>query len=127
MRLLFVATLLFQNTLPLQAQNTEGTEFWVTFGQDRNFSVSTGEFQIRIVAGNSVMIDGTNYGTIETHTFKNVQENGTITVVFVSDVGIDETALSSIKVYPNPTTGELRIESGVLEVKGVEVFDVYGR
>jgi len=32
-----------------------------------------------------------------------------------------------LKIYPNPTTGELRIENGELEIKNVEVFDIYGR
>jgi len=32
-----------------------------------------------------------------------------------------------IKVYPNPTNGELRIENGELRIKGVELYDVFGR
>jgi len=32
-----------------------------------------------------------------------------------------------IKVYPNPTTGELKIENGELKIENVEIFDVYGR
>jgi hypothetical protein len=34
---------------------------------------------------------------------------------------------SNIKIYPNPTTGELRITSNELQVTSVEVFDVYGK
>ena len=33
----------------------------------------------------------------------------------------------NITLYPNPTTGELRIENGELRIKSVGVFDVYGR
>ena len=36
-------------------------------------------------------------------------------------------ALENIKLVPNPTTGELRIENGELRIMSVEVFDVYGR
>jgi hypothetical protein len=45
-----------------------------------------------------------------------------------SSVGIDDitTGLKSIEIYPNPTTGELRVESGKLRVESVEVFDVVG-
>ena len=45
------------------------------------------------------------------------------------NIGIKEKTddFSSIQVYPNPTTGELTIENGELRIKGVEVFDVYGR
>ena len=32
-----------------------------------------------------------------------------------------------IKIYPNPTSGELRIENGELRISSVEVYDVYGR
>jgi hypothetical protein len=30
-------------------------------------------------------------------------------------------------VYPNPTTGELRMENGEWKIMNVEVFDIYGR
>jgi len=30
-------------------------------------------------------------------------------------------------VFPNPTTGELRIENGELRIENVEIYDVYGR
>jgi hypothetical protein len=33
---------------------------------------------------------------------------------------------SSLRVYPNPTSGELRVESGELRVESVEIFDVMG-
>jgi tetratricopeptide (TPR) repeat protein len=36
-------------------------------------------------------------------------------------------ALENITLVPNPTTGELKVESGELKVTSVEVFDVYGR
>ena len=62
LRLLLAVTLLFQSVLSIQAQNTGGTEFWVTFGQDRNQAISTCEFQIRIIAGNKATT-GTIYFT----------------------------------------------------------------
>jgi len=48
-----------------------------------------------------------------------------VTVTFL--VGIDELTVSDIKVYPNPTTGELRVTSYELPVTGIEIFDIYGR
>jgi hypothetical protein len=39
----------------------------------------------------------------------------------------EDVAISNISVYPNPTTEELRIESGGLRISNVEIFDVYGR
>jgi len=45
----------------------------------------------------------------------------------IGNVGINSPTLPEIKVYPNPTTGELRIENGELRVKEVEIFDVVGK
>ena len=42
-------------------------------------------------------------------------------------VGISKNETSGVAVYPNPTTGELRIENGELRIENVEVFDIYGR
>jgi subtilisin family serine protease len=41
-------------------------------------------------------------------------------------VGIEEFT-SDLKLYPNPTTGELIIENGGLRIGNVEVFDVFGK
>ncbi|MDR2971224.1 MAG: T9SS type A sorting domain-containing protein [Bacteroidales bacterium] len=38
-----------------------------------------------------------------------------------------ENKLQDVLVYPNPTTGELRVTSYELQVTSVEVFDIYGR
>jgi len=45
----------------------------------------------------------------------------------IGTVGIATPTLPEIKVYPNPTTGELRIESSKFKVQSVEIFDVFGR
>ncbi|MCL2290811.1 MAG: T9SS type A sorting domain-containing protein [Bacteroidetes bacterium] len=47
----------------------------------------------------------------------------------VSDdaVGINEIENGKIIIYPNPTTGNLRIESGKLKIDNIDIFDVYGR
>ena len=35
--------------------------------------------------------------------------------------------LEGVAVYPNPTTGKLRIKNEELRVNNVEIFDIYGR
>jgi uncharacterized protein (TIGR02145 family) len=52
-----------------------------------------------------------------------------LSVRCVSDefVGIIEMDNEKILIYPNPTTSELRIESGKLKIENVDIFDVYGR
>jgi len=43
-------------------------------------------------------------------------------------VGISEMdKFDAIKLFPNPTTGELRMENGKLKIENVEILDVYGR
>ena len=74
-----------------------------------------------------VKVNGASKGAISTFTFENVTANGTIEAIFKEYVGINENIFGSINVYPNPTTGDLRIESGELRMKGVEIFDVIGK
>jgi hypothetical protein len=45
---------------------------------------------------------------------------------FEEGVGIVETVLPNINVYPNPTTGELKIESE-LRIENVVIYDVFGK
>jgi len=40
---------------------------------------------------------------------------------------INEVLANSISIYPNPTKGEIRIESGELRVEKVEILDITGR
>ena len=42
-------------------------------------------------------------------------------------VVITEIETEKILLYPNPTTGELRIECGELRIENVDIFDVFGR
>ena len=41
--------------------------------------------------------------------------------------GITAINNENVKIYPNPTTGELRIENGQLTITKVEIYDVFGR
>ena len=43
------------------------------------------------------------------------------------EIKITEIQWDEITVYPNPTTGELRIENGELKIQNVEIFDIYGK
>jgi len=40
---------------------------------------------------------------------------------------INENLQQQITLYPNPTTGELRIENGELKIENVEIFDLFGK
>jgi len=45
----------------------------------------------------------------------------------VPTLGINVFKENAITIYPNPTTGELKIENGELKIENVEIFDIYGR
>jgi len=42
-------------------------------------------------------------------------------------VGIEDYKMSVVEVYPNPTSGVLRITSAESQVTGIEIFDISGR
>ena len=58
-----------------------------------------------------------------------VTEDVELVANFTDDVGIDELQITNyeLRVYPNPTTGELSIDNGDLTVDNVEIFDIYGK
>jgi hypothetical protein len=66
--------------------------------------------------------------TVKTwHSHPNYKLSGTITFEY-EGVGIGENTIApNITVYPNPTKGVLRIESGDLRVEKVEILDITGR
>ena len=65
----------------------------------------------------ATIADGLAIGTDYTQDF-------TITINPLSFI---ETTMDKFLVYPNPTTGELRVESGKLKIASVEIFDFYGK
>jgi len=59
---------------------------------------------------------------------KNNSARVVVEITVEKGTGIAETERASLlQVYPNPTTGELRIETGELRIKNVELFDMYGK
>jgi len=61
-----------------------------------------------------------------TYTFDNITADHTIVAEF-GNVGINENEHSNLFIYPNPTSGELRIENGELRIENIEIYDIYGR
>ena len=71
------------------------------------------------------MPDGTT--VLKAKAFKTGMEPSDVaTASYVVEVGIDECE-TQIKIYPNPTTGELHIQSSKFKVQSVEIFDISGR
>ena len=61
------------------------------------------------------------------YTFVNVTENHTIAVTFDCETSIEKIEMQSIKIYPNPTNGQLTIENGQLTIEKIEIFDMMGK
>jgi hypothetical protein len=47
--------------------------------------------------------------------------------IYINTVSVLENEMGNIKIFPNPTTGKLRIESNELRIEEVVIFDIYGR
>jgi len=58
-----------------------------------------------------------------------VTEDIELVANFEEGVGIDEWRIENgeLRIYPNPTRGELQVTSYELQVTGIEIFDVMGR
>ena len=71
-------------------------------------------------------IDGLEISTDNPYSFT-VTEDVELVANFEEEVGIENIEATTIKIYPNPTTGELKIEGGELRIKEIVIFDIYGR
>ncbi|MDR0206170.1 MAG: T9SS type A sorting domain-containing protein [Bacteroidales bacterium] len=97
--------------------------FWIGFKQHGNVQLNIGFDQ------NS---DSRNYfkyntnGSWETSVFKGTPM---LRPVFgkLNTMSIKEPAIPDVSVFPNPTTGELRIENRELKIDNVDIYDVFGR
>jgi len=53
---------------------------------------------------------------------------GNIKMEIVFEVNkIEKHNIADIQIFPNPTTGELRIDNGQLTIQSVDIYDVFGR
>jgi uncharacterized protein (DUF2141 family) len=98
----------------------------VNQGNDQEFTFTPNNgYQIA-----QVLIDGNNEPQAIVngyYTFENITEDHTITVTFELLNSIEQIENQQIKIFPNPTNGQLIIENGELKIENVEIFDVMGR
>ena len=76
---------------------------------------------------NDVIVNGTSQGKILTYTFENVQENGTIDVLF-GEVGVDEVIQNKIQIYSHQNSVYIRnIETQcIASLQTIKIFDMSG-
>ena len=113
---------------PAYGNITPAGEVQIEEGKDITFTITpNSDYKIK-----DVQVNGSSVGAVMTYTISDVHADGTIHVVFEEGVGIVEPHnRASLRVYPNPTTGELIINSEPLNLiqrtmNNVEIYDVHG-
>ena len=116
-----------QYTITVAANNNA----WGTVTGGGVFNAGNSATVIATPATNYRFVDwkenGVTVYTDSLYTFV-VEQNRSLIANFEENVGISDKEINHlITVYPNPTTGELRIENGELRISNVEIFDSFGR
>jgi len=100
----------------------------------KNFGGKSSDFYWGVTAtSNSIVAVGTSSrDSFGNGDWTGIASNGTRGIIIKysnSSVGITEPEqkLNEIKVFPNPTTGQLRITNYELREGYIEIFDIYGR
>ena len=62
----------------------------------------------------NVLVDGIDIGPVESYTFRNVSRDHIIYVSF-SGVGVEETQMTEVEIYPNPAKDKVHIEGEGIE------------
>jgi len=71
--------------------------------------------------------DGIEVSMNNPYSFTVIEDVELVANFDIDETGIETIGIPSVKIFPNPTSGELKIENGELKIKNVEVFDLLGR
>jgi len=110
--------------------SVNNTEFGYITGNEILY-VANEEAILRAVSRNNHKFvnwtkDGVEISTDNPYSFT-VREDIELVANFEKEVGIGKFKPTNIKIYPNPTTGQLKIESEEMRIENVEIFDVFGK
>ncbi len=73
-----------------------------------------------------VLVDGVSVGAVATYTFEDVTADHSLEAAFLPDAANEAVTAASIRLYPNPYTEELHLESA-LPMERVRILDLQGR
>jgi hypothetical protein len=100
----------------------------VAEGSDQTFTITADtDYEIQ-----DVLVNGTSVGAVSSYTFTSVKADHTISASFVSDsTNVSAPSnmtqqTSSIKIFPNPTNGEINI-IGIEGKAYVRIYDILGK
>lgn len=82
--------------------------------------------QVATVSGRGLVTGKSKGRAVVTATTKDGMHSATCSVE-VGGAGFDDDSMKILQVYPNPTSGELKIENGELKMENMELFDIFGR
>ncbi|MCL2042320.1 MAG: IgGFc-binding protein, partial [Bacteroidales bacterium] len=109
----YIIIALLLSVFSIQAQNTDGKEFWVTYGQNSAYSYSTIDLQIRIVSGDKPTTGTIYFTNIDVSVYFNIGAREVFTYVLSEE--------EKQAVY-NTTTG---ITNYSVHITGSEPVSVY--
>ena len=73
-----------------------------------------------------VLVDGVSVGAVATYTFEDVNADHSLEATFLQDVANEVGEAAGLRLYPNPYTEELHLESA-LPMERVRILDLQGR
>ena len=73
-----------------------------------------------------VLVDGVSVGAVATYTFEDVNADHSLEATFLQDVANEAGEAAGLRLYPNPYTEELHLESA-LPMERVRILDLQGR
>jgi hypothetical protein len=97
---------------------TEGSSILFTITPDNNYEIS------------DLLIDNVSIGIVDEYEFTNITASHTIHAEFIFYEGISENQKNEmIQIVPNPASNtiEIRVMSNGLQVKNIEIYDIYGK
>jgi hypothetical protein len=106
-------------------KNEAGEYTLSIFLNDPAFENSAISYSDGILKSTDKTVRGT-YFSVQTNK-KGFELTGSMWLSYSDEVGIDSPESMQLKIYPNPTTGELKVESGELKVEHIDIYDVKGR
>ena len=103
----------------------EWTVYYKKSGEDIWSSVTTNTHPYELV---NLESGETYVAQVTAHCTNGVTSDPSESITFTtSTVGVEHYELEHTEVYPNPTTGQFRIQNTEVRIQSVEVFDVYGK
>jgi hypothetical protein len=70
--------------------------------------------------------DGVNFSTDNPYSFT-VTEDVEMVANFEEEVSIMHIEVTTVKIYPNPTTRELKMENGEFKIENIIIYDIFGK